>query len=247
MEFKTVSEFKVIESARVVTGYPSICGNVDDGGDLVRLGAYRKTLQERGERFRWLWQHDYGHPPTAKILEVREVGREDLPEALVQLYPEAEGALRVKREYLDTPRGNEVLLAIQSGALSEMSIGYDPILVEYPENVLVGGRPVRRVLREMRLWEFSDVNWGMNAATLNDKGLLQRYVRGEALAAEDAAALVETLRQLDQSKVSGLLQMLMGVSRETSAGKGVQPGLQPVAQLLARVERWERELRTVDA
>lgn len=171
MERKVATEVRSVEG-REVTGFPSVIGNVDDGGDLIEPGAYLKTLQERGGRLRWLWQHDHGQPPTARILEIAEVGRAELPEAVLARFPEAMGGLRVKREYLDTPRGNEVLAAIRSEALSELSIGYDAIQPEPGNGKTVAGRPVRRVLKEIRLWELSDVNWGMNAATTNVKGLL---------------------------------------------------------------------------
>ncbi|NTV53224.1 MAG: hypothetical protein HGA76_09475 [Candidatus Firestonebacteria bacterium] len=46
------------------------------------------------------------------------------------------------------------------------------------------GRPVRRKLVEIRLWEMSDVLWGMNAATANLKSLLAQPsgLRHKALA-----------------------------------------------------------------
>lgn len=171
MECKTVVELHEVND-RIVTGFPSVFGNVDDGGDLIEPGAYQKTLAERGARLRWLWQHDRSQPPTAKVLELAEVSREELPADVIAHYPEATGGLRVRREYLDTPRGNEVLAAIKSGALNEMSIGYDATKAEYPADSNVNGRKVRRVLKEIRLWEMSDVNWGMNAATANVKALL---------------------------------------------------------------------------
>lgn len=167
MELKTVTEVRTVEE-RIVTGFPSIFGNVDDGGDVIEPGAYVKTLGERGSRLRWLWQHDRNQPPTARVLEITEVGREQLPAEVLQRFPEATGGLKVRREYLDTARGNEVLAAIRSGALTEMSIGYDAIKAEYPK---AAGRATR-ILKEIRLWELSDVNWGMNAATANVKALL---------------------------------------------------------------------------
>jgi HK97 family phage prohead protease len=173
MELKTVTEVRELgEDGRTVTGFPSVFGNVDDSGDVIEPGAYVKTIAERGERMRWLWQHDKTQPPIARVLEIGEVGREGLPAALVARFPEATGALRVQREYLDTPRGNEVLAAIRSGALTEMSIGYDAIKADVPPESIVAGRKVRRALKEIRLWEMSDVNWGMNAATANVKALL---------------------------------------------------------------------------
>ena len=170
MERKAITEVREVAD-RMVTGFASVCGNVDEGGDLIEPGAYAKTLQERGERLRWLWQHDKAQPPIARVVEIGEVGREVLPAGVLARFPEATGGLRVQREYLDTPRGNEVLAGIRAGALSELSIGYDAIKAE-PSDLSVAGRRVRRLLKEIRLWEMSDVNWGMNAATANVKALL---------------------------------------------------------------------------
>lgn len=170
MERKAGHEWKEIAD-RVVTGFSSILGNVDDGGDVIEPGAYRKTLAERGGRLRWLWQHDAGLPPIAKIVEIREAERDELPAEVLAQFPEASGGLLVKREYLDTPRGNEVLAGLRAGAIGEMSIGYDAIQAEYPQGLAVAGRPVRRRLKEIRLWECSDVLWGMNAATANLKSM----------------------------------------------------------------------------
>jgi len=175
MERKAGHEWKEIVD-RVVTGFSSIFGNVDDGGDVIEPGAYRKTLAERGGRLRWLWQHDAGQPPIAKIVEIREAGRDELPAEVLSQFPEASGGLLVKREYLDTPRGNEVLAGLRAGAIGEMSIGYDAIQAEFPQGLQVAGRPVRRRLKEIRLWECSDVLWGMNAATANLKALERKAV-----------------------------------------------------------------------
>lgn len=241
MEFKTVSEFKVVDD-RVVTGYPSVFGNVDDGGDLIKLGAYRKTIQERAMRFRWLWQHDYSQPPTAKILDVREVGREDLPAALVERYPEAEGALRVTREYLDTPRGNEILTGIKEGAINEMSIGYDSIQIEYPDDMFVAGREVWRILKEIRLWEGSDVNWGMNAATTNEKSAVALLLAGEAF---DEAAVLAEIEKADEAKAAALLRLLEKRRGTPSQAPETKKTI-PVADLRRRVDLLTRELRLVE-
>ena len=240
MEFKTAFEFKEVTD-RTVVGYPSVFGNVDDGGDLIKLGSYRKTIQERAMRFRWLWQHDHSMPPTAKILDVREVGREDLPPALIERYPEAEGALRVAREYLDTPRGNEILTGIQEGAINEMSIGYDSIQIEYPEDVYVAGKEVWRILREIRLWEGSDVNWGMNAATTNEKSALAQFLAGETF---DEAALLAEIEQADADKAAALLRLLE--KRREAGTPPPEVKTIPVDALRRRADMMARELRLVE-
>ena len=215
MARKANFEFKVIED-RVVTGFSSIFGNVDDGGDVVEPGAYRKTLSERGDRLRWLWQHDSSQPPIARILEAREAGRDELPAEVLAQCPEAAGGLLVKREYLDTPRGNEVLAGITAGALDEMSIGYDAIQVERPAGLEIGGRKVRRRLKEIRLWECSDVNWGMNAATANLKA---------TLAGLDEKALAEWLESRIHLGFTEIADDLFGYGRITREERIALSGL----------------------
>ncbi|EKE07886.1 MAG: hypothetical protein ACD_17C00479G0001, partial [uncultured bacterium] len=156
MEFKSVPSFVKLVEDRTVTGLTAIMGNVDDGGDRIHSGAFRKTLQENAKRVKHLWQHDASQPPIAVIKSIEEVGLSDLPLDLIQKFPAATGGLQVAREYLPTPRGEEVLRGIVGGAISEMSFGYDPVKFDFEEfspGVLV------RNLRELRLWDTSDVNW----------------------------------------------------------------------------------------
>lgn len=175
MEYKSVfSEVKQVEG-RVVTGIAAVTGNVDDGFDRIWKGAFKKSIAERLGRVRHLWQHDMHNPPIATIEEMKEVGVRELPEAVREKYPEATGGLLVKREYLDTPRGNEVLAGIASGAINEMSFAYDPVKFDFetltpdPSPSKGEGGVLVRNLRELRLWDTSDVNWGMNPATVASK------------------------------------------------------------------------------
>ena len=170
MEYKAF-QTKIIDikNDRTVAGISAVMGVVDAGMDLLWKGAFSKTIAERSDRFRHLWQHDTQNPPIASIKEIREVGKGDLPKDLKEKYPSAKGGLLVKREYLDTPRGNEVLAGIKSEppAITEMSFGYDPVKFDYEElkDGDLKGMLIRN-LREVRLWDTSDVNWGMNEATV---------------------------------------------------------------------------------
>jgi len=167
MEYKTTPQFVKQIEGRTVTGFAGVFGNIDAGNDRLWKGAFKKTLTERGKRIRHLWQHDTMNPPIAAVRELREVGRDDLPDELKQSYPDATGALLVAREYLDTPRGSEVLAGIQVGAITEMSFGYDPVKYDFEGEA---SKEIQiRNLREVRLWDTSDVNWGMNEATLASK------------------------------------------------------------------------------
>lgn len=159
---------------RSVTGIASVFGVVDNGNDVIHPGAFKKTLAESKSKGSsstkavYLWNHDLKQVPIAKILEIREIPRGELPESIRENYPEATGGLLVTREYLDTPRGNEVLEAVKSGALTQLSIGYNVIQKDYQKT------PAGQVrnLRELRLLDLSDVSFAMNQATVSMKGAI---------------------------------------------------------------------------
>lgn len=160
-EWKAVPTYTQSIEDRTVTGFASVFGNPDDGDDIVHKGAFTKTIQESAKRVRHLWQHQIHEPPTALVKELREVGRDALPADLLRDYPEATGGLIVTREYLTTPRGEESLSGIKAGAIAEMSFGYETLVKDFTKR----GSKTFRNLRELRLYETSDVNWGMNPAT----------------------------------------------------------------------------------
>lgn len=170
MEFKSfIAEQKILDD-RIVEGFASVTGVLDLGNDRIASRAFKKTLRERSEKVRHLWQHDFKQPPIAVILQLEEVGTDELPTGIKRKFPDATGALKVTRQYLETERGEEVFQGIRSGAIKEMSIGFDPIKVEFKEEQQDNGIKIpTRILREIALWDTSDVNWGMNPATVAQK------------------------------------------------------------------------------
>lgn len=168
MEYKAFSTFTKGINGRTVEGFAAIFGNVDSGGDIVHKGAFKKTIQENRKRFRHLWMHDPYQVPTATIKDIQEVGKGELPKEVIQEFPEATGGLFVVREYLETPRGNEILTAIKAGAVNEMSFGYDVVKFDFGT---LEDRSIRN-LKEVMLYDTSDVTWGMNAATVASKSHL---------------------------------------------------------------------------
>lgn len=180
-------------AGRKVVGITAVTGNVDDGGDRIIAGAFSKTIAESAGRIRHLWQHgadgwDYGvTPPIAAVTRIQEVGRDALPGEVTRLAPLATGGLEVEREYLRTPRGEEILEAYKAGIPLEMSIGYEAIQKRWidddKERVSFGHY---RDLIELRLFDTSDVNWGMNSATVGSKAIERRF-----------QLLVERLKALD--------------------------------------------------
>lgn len=177
-EYKTL-EFKVTDldwEGRTVEGYAAAFGNIDLGGDVIHRGAFAKTLVERGNKVRFLWQHDRGEP-IGKPVEMHEDDR----------------GLFVKAIVSDTSRGRDALALLRDGAISGLSIGYDAIPGATEFSKTPDGKTIRE-LKELRLWEFSLVSMPMNeAATVlalktADDLLTERK---EALVASLRAALAE--------------------------------------------------------
>jgi len=211
-EVKTLPSAVKDIKGNFVTGIFSVFGNVDDYNDRIWPGAFTKTLLERSGRIHHLWQHDFASPPIAKITSIREVSRDELPDEVLRRAPEALGGAEVTREYFDTPRAQEVLTAIKAGTL-EMSFAYDPIKYDYEE--LPGAKyewERLRNLREVRLYETSDVLWGANDATVASKSLqipfdfllkqllaqlsdMQEQIKGGA---RHSAADIERINQIAQ-------------------------------------------------
>lgn len=168
-EYKTLPHFTKEISERTVIGLPVIHGNVDEGGDRSWPGSFADIKVNGRDRARFLWQHNSNDPPVAVINYVREIPRTELPPKVLDYAPNATGAVEISRTYLDTPRGNEILIGLTAGAIEEMSYAYE-IPPGGSDMEEVDDRPVRNI-RKVRIYDFSDVNHGMNPATVAVKRL----------------------------------------------------------------------------
>ena len=152
----------------IVEAVVSVFGVLDDGGDLIVPGAYAKTITERGRRIRVLDHHNSGsvRDVIGVPLAMRELSREELPASILSQWPEATGGLWTKTQYLlNTAEGAGAFARIASGAVSEYSIGFQSLQVAYQDIQWRGQVVPARLLKEIKLWEYSPVVWGMNPAT----------------------------------------------------------------------------------
>lgn len=158
MEHKNLTfEIKAVDyEGRTLEGFAAGIGNLDQGGDIIHPGAFRKTLIERGGRIKFLWQHDPTEP-IGKLIEAKE----------------QDSGLFVKAIISDTSRGRDALALLKDGAIGEMSIGYDAVKGGTDYSKTADGATVRN-LREIKLYEFSLVTFPMNEAArvtaLKDNG-----------------------------------------------------------------------------
>lgn len=158
---------------RTIVGIFAVHGNVDDGGDRSHMGAFADATTGRN-RVKHLWNHGGGWfdrgqtPPIAVVKSIREIGRDELPAEVLTYAPEATGGAEVTRTYLKNDRANEILEGIKEGAITEMSYAYEVTKATFTETE---DRYIREI-HGMTLFDTSDVNWGMNMATMSKKSAL---------------------------------------------------------------------------
>lgn len=249
MEYKATSTFIKDISDRTVTGVASVFGNVDSYGDIVQRGAFKKTLSENAPRIRHLWMHDPAQPPTAAIRGLQEVGKDALPDEVLQRFPDATGGLEVVREYLRTPRGDEILEGIRAGAINEMSFAYDVIKSKFAEVADADGikRQVR-LLSEVRLYETSDVLWGANAATVASKSDEYRIAQLEGMVKRldnnVKAGRVLSAANLNRLKDAlDVLQRILLAAEPQDDGEKARRVLALTERVNLRIEIAEREIQ----
>jgi HK97 family phage prohead protease len=130
------------ETNGIVSGYGSIFGNIDSDNDIILAGAYTKTLQENGSRVRYCNQHRIDQP-LGKFIELREDGT----------------GLYFVAQVPKTRMGEDILLLMKNGVITENSVGIMPIIKENRADGV-------RLLKECKLYEISCVTLAANPMAL---------------------------------------------------------------------------------
>jgi len=138
-----IFDIKEISEEGVFSGWGSIFGNKDSGGDIVVAGAFAKSLAEhrqKGTKVKMFWQHD-PHQPIGKWTDMAEDGK--------GLY--VEGKLN-----MGVQRGREAYALLKEGDIDGLSIGYSIVDAEPDE------KRGALLLKQVKLWEVSVVSMAMN-------------------------------------------------------------------------------------
>jgi len=173
MEFKTLAlEVKATEDGEI-QGYGSVFDVVDQSGDIVAAGAFKRSLA-MGRKPKMLLQHN-----AADVIGVWDEVAED------------DRGLRVKGKVLaGVTKAREALELVKAGALDGLSIGY--------RVVKSLDRNGRRVILDADLWEVSLVTFPMNEAARIDavkaSGLTEREL--ERVLTQDAGFSRSVARKL---------------------------------------------------
>ena len=88
-------------------GYAAIFGRPDRGGDVVRAGAFERSLKQGAGAVPLLWQHKAGRP-VGRVEYLKEDGR----------------GLRVIARLSDGPSGRAAAALLREGKVAGLSFGY---------------------------------------------------------------------------------------------------------------------------
>tara|TARA_Y100000592_G_scaffold15728_1_gene23136 strand:+ start:1822 stop:2487 length:666 start_codon:yes stop_codon:yes gene_type:complete len=138
-------EYKRIETDEdgSFEGYASVFGNKDLGNDVIRKGAFAKSIgSKKPKQIKLLYQH-----------------KTEEPIGVIDSVMEDNKGLKVAgRLAMNTQKGKEVYELMKMGALDSMSIGYKLA----PEGYKYDERQKKRVISEVDLMEVSMVTFPMN-------------------------------------------------------------------------------------
>ena len=126
-----------VTDGTIISGYASLFGKSDQGGDTVARGAYAASLTT-GRSIKMLWQHDPAQP----------IGVWD------EVHEDDKGLWVKGRLLTDVVKGREAASLIGAGAIDGLSIGYRTVKAHKDDK---GGR----LLSELELWEVSLVTFPM--------------------------------------------------------------------------------------
>lgn len=135
-----VQDLKALGDSGEFSGYASIFGNVDLGGDVVQQGAFKEIVTTKDGFVRVLYQHDTRRP----------IGKARVTE-------DVRGLAFDGRLVLSDAVARSAYEMMKAGIIDGMSIGFD---------VLPNGSEMRqdgvRLLKSLKLYEISPVVFGMN-------------------------------------------------------------------------------------
>ena len=175
MEYKA-TQFKadsVDASARTFSGYASTW-DLDQGNDIIHKGAFSKTLAERGNRVKVLWQHS------------EPLG---MPVSMV----EDDKGLFVTGKISKTRLGDEALELMRDGVVDQMSIGFS-----IPQGKSSYDEKDIRHITEIKLMEFSPVTFPMNeAAHILDVKSIETALKKGSLDKRELKSLIDMLSDLN--------------------------------------------------
>lgn len=222
--FSNGASFKDADSKKgIVTGYFSRFDNVDSDGDIIRKGAFKKTIAEQGPnssqpRIKHLMNHNVSMP-LGKILDLKE---------------DATG-LAYESQIGTHTLGQDFIKMVESGLITEHSIGFRTIkrnqLQDY-EGYMRNPSKGWYELTELHLMEGSSLTaWGANALTpitglkgvaeidtvIEQQKAIEKFCKSSTASDETIEMLLLHSKQLSQYIID--LKANQPVKKTTDPGK----------------------------
>ena len=205
----------------IVTGYFSKFNNVDADGDIIRPGAFSKTIKENGPSSQMpRIKHLLNHDPTIPL------GK------LTNLVEDSYG-LMYESQIGMHEAGEDFIKMVESGLITEHSIGFKIIKrnqIQSYENYLKNPQLGQYEITELKLYEGSSLTaWGANPLTpitsLKSENQLDWMVsKHEAIEkfCRNTSATDDTIQMLLLYSKQ-LAQMIIDMKRTTEPVQAIQP------------------------
>ena len=232
----TPISFKDVDGRKgIVTGYFADFNSFDSDGDVIKLGAFTKTINEYGPnsrkpRIKHLLDHDPSQP-LGVITELKEDTK--------GLYYESKLGTHAL--------GEDFVKMVDSGLITEHSIGYRTVKFNQlkPWSEAREGDAIRE-LTELKLWEGSSLRaWGANMNTpltgMKAEHAIDLYIkRSNAIETFCRTATVtdETFEILLMENKQ-LTQVIIDLQKNTQPAKAVEPN---TSEVIAEIQSFIKTL-----
>ena len=205
----------------IVTGYFSKFNNVDADGDIIRPGAFTKTIRENG--------------PESALPRIKHLLNHDpsLPLGVIKTLTEDGYGLAYESQIGSHEGGEDFIKMVESGLITEHSIGFKIIKrnqIQSYENYLKNPQLGQFEITEIKLYEGSSLTaWGANPLTpitslksMNDVDLLVAKHEAIDKFCRNTTATDDTIQMLLLHSKQ-LAQLILDMKSTTDPVKANQP------------------------
>lgn len=205
----------------IVTGYFSKFNNVDGDGDIIRPGAFTKTIKEQG--------------PESALPRIKHLLNHDpsLPLGVLKSLTEDAYGLAYESQIGSHEGGEDFIKMVESGLITEHSIGFKIIKrnqIQSYENYLKNPSAGQFEITEIKLYEGSSLTaWGANPLTpitslksMNDIDLLVAKHEAIEKFCRNTTATDDTIQMLLLHSKQ-LAQLILDMKSTTEPAKAIQP------------------------
>lgn len=205
----------------LVTGYFSKFNNVDSDGDIIRPGAFTKTIRENG--------------PQSSLPRIKHLMNHDpsLPLGVLKSLTEDSYGLLYESQIGSHEGGEDFIKMVESGLITEHSIGFKIIKrnqIQSYENYLKNPSAGQYEITEIKLFEGSSLTaWGANPLTpitslksINDIDLFVAKHEAIEKFCRNTTATDETIQMLLLHNKQ-LAQLVIDMKNNTEPLKNIQP------------------------